>query len=177
MTCLTDWTFWIPVTKIHQKIYSHLPQNYDHLTKTWPSGKLLICSQNCFGNYVHTVWVTAITLKLFPRVCFKQLWMVSWIAEEKQLRFTKWPAFSSIVYPKCLHKFWLSVYKSYLMINQNNEPFAFAWLCKYGFSALIKIKSRKWEKLLGIDNKMLVCLTMKLCFNLICSQKQAHPLH
>ena len=46
-------------------------------------------------------------------------------------------------------------------------PFASSWVCKYGFSALTEIKSKKQEKLLGIDDKMWVCLTM------MNSQKQA----
>ena len=57
-------------------------------------------------------------------------------------------------------------------------PFASSWFCKYGFSALIEIKSMKGEGLLQIDNETRVCLTMmKPRFDLICSQKQAHHSH
>ena len=56
--------------------------------------------------------------------------------------------------------------------------FELSWLCEYEFSALTEIKSKKRERLLGIDNEMRVCLTMtELRFDLICSQNQAHPLH
>ena len=56
-------------------------------------------------------------------------------------------------------------------------PFASLWFYKYGFSALTEIKSMK-EGLLETDNKTRVCLTMmEPRFDLICSQKQAHPSH
>jgi len=56
--------------------------------------------------------------------------------------------------------------------------FASSCLCEHEFSALTEIKSKKREKLLGIDDKMRVCLAMaKTCFNLICSEnKHTHRI-
>jgi len=47
----------------------------------------------------------------------------------------------------------------------------------YGFSVLIEIKSKKKrERLLGIDEKVRVCLKMmESHFDPVCSQKQSHP--
>ena len=66
--------------------------------------------------------------------------------------------FQALFSQKSLDEFWLSVYKSYLMIGVKAIkimlPFVSSWLWKYGFSALTEIKSKKRERLLVIDYKM-----------------------
>ena len=83
---------------------------------------------------------------------------------------------------KSLDEFWLSVCKSYPRISDKAIkimlPFASSWLCEYGFSALTEIKSKNLERLLGIDDEMLVCLTMtEPRLDCICFQKRAHLSH
>ena len=103
--------------------------------------------------------------------------------EEEQLIDLRNDVFFQALFPqKSLDEFWLSVYKSYPTIGTKAIkillPFASSWLCEYGFSALTEIKSKKRERLLGIDDEMRVCLTMmEPRFDLICSQKQAHSSH
>ena len=66
--------------------------------------------------------------------------------------------FQALFSQKSLDEFWLSVYKSYLMIGVQAIkimlPFVSSWLWEYGFSALTEIKSKKRERLLVIDYKM-----------------------
>ena len=103
--------------------------------------------------------------------------------EEEQLIDLRNDVFFQALFPqKSLDEFWLSVYKSYPTIGTKAIkillPFASSWLCEYRFSALTEIKSKKRERLLGIDDEMQVCLTMmEPRFDLICSQKQAHSSH
>ena len=81
-----------------------------------------------------------------------------------------------------LHDFWLSIVKTYPLLRIKAIkillPFASSWLCEFGFSALIEIKSKKRQRLLAIDDEMRVCLTsLEPRFELICSKKQAQPSH
>ena len=66
--------------------------------------------------------------------------------------------FQALFSQKSLVEFWLSVYKSYLMIGVKAIkimlPFVYSWLWEYGFSALTEIKSKKRERLLVIVYKM-----------------------
>jgi len=103
--------------------------------------------------------------------------------EEKQLIDLRNDRFFQALLPQnSLDEFWWSARKSYSVISVKAIkiilPFASPWLCEYGFSALTEIKSEKRERLLGIDDKMQVCLaTTEPRFNLTCSQKQAHLSH
>lgn len=51
--------------------------------------------------------------------------------------------------------------------------FASSWFCNFGLSSLTEIKSKKWETLLKVDDKMRTCLTiLEPRFNLICSRNE-----
>ena len=81
-----------------------------------------------------------------------------------------------------LNDFWLSIVKKNPLISikaiEILLPFASFWLCKFGFSALTEIKSKKRQRLLAIDDEMRVCLTsLEPRFESICYKKQAQPSH
>lgn len=88
----------------------------------------------------------------------------------------------STFHVKNLDEFRISVRKEFPSLSLRAIkiilPFPSSWLCEFGFSALTEIKCKKRKRLLTIDEEMRVCLsTLEPRFNLICSQKQAHPSH
>jgi len=57
-------------------------------------------------------------------------------------------------------------------------PFSTINLCELGFSALTNIKNKKPERLLSVEQEMMVCsLSIPLRIELLCKQHQAHISH
>lgn len=80
---------------------------------------------------------------------------------------------------KKLNEFWLSYKKLYPTITLRYTTilllFALSWLCKAGFSALTKNRSKKPEIPSKVDDEMRTCIAiLEPRFNLTCSNKQAH---
>ena len=92
--------------------------------------------------------------------------------EEEHLIDLRHDLFFQALFPQnSLDEFWLSAYKSYSIIGVKAIEifltFASSWLCEYGFSALTENKSKKRERLLGLDDEMRLCLaTTEPRFNL-----------
>ena len=102
--------------------------------------------------------------------------------EEERLIDLRNDQFFQAMFPqKSLDEFWLSVYKSYPMIGVKVIkiilPVGSSWLYEYGFSALTEIKSKKRERLPGIDDEMRVCLTItEPRFDLVLKNRHIHRI-
>jgi hypothetical protein len=81
-----------------------------------------------------------------------------------------------------LIRFWMYVKTEYPVIAEEAINillhFSTTYLCELGFSALINLKNKKWERPLSIDQEMRVCLSsIRPRIEFLCTNRQTQVFH
>jgi hypothetical protein len=81
-----------------------------------------------------------------------------------------------------IEEFWISIKEKFSNISEKALiillQFSTSYLCELGFSTLTNIKTKKREKILGLEEEMRVALScIRPCINQITKNKQSQLSH